>query len=158
MPRGRQLKWFTTLRISQALADNSQLQFNLQADQAASQTANSTVTRILLDLWCRNDVVSNQKVLDWGIAYVSSEAVNAGAFPDADDEDERIDWLGRGRMVAITDVLGKPDNLMHRFYDLRAQRINRSEFDSLRLILNSDSNGTGGLFVTFSARCLIRMP
>jgi len=158
MARDRLLKWFTTLRISQALADNSQLQFPLQADMSVTQIAGSTVTRILLEFWVRNDVVANQKVMDWGIAYISSEAVGAAAFPEADDEDERIDWMGRGRMVAITDVLGKPDALIHRMYDLRAQRINRSEFDSLRLILNSDVNGSGGLFVTFIARVLIRMP
>ncbi len=158
MPNGRQLKWFTTLRISQALADNSQLNFNLLSDMSATQFAGSTVTRTLMEFWILNDVVANQKVMDWGIVYMDGEAVSAGAFPDVDDEDERVDWLGRGRMVAITDVLNKPDSLVHRTYDLRSQRVNRSELDSLQLILNSDVAGSGGLFVTFIVRVLMRMP
>ena len=49
MPRGRLLKWFTTLRNLQALADNSQLNFDLLDDLSTSQTEGSTITRILIE-------------------------------------------------------------------------------------------------------------
>ena len=158
MPSRRLVKWFTTLRQLQALADNSQLTFDLLTDLAASQTQGSTITRILMSIWIRNDVVSNEKTMDWGIVLVDGEAAVAGAFPDADVEDERVDWMGRGRMHAYTSSLFvvQPHTMMER--DLGASRVIRNEFQQLRLILNSDTNGTGGLFVTFITRVLVRMP
>jgi len=159
MPRGdRILKWFTTLKNGQALSDNSQITFDLLADLSVSQTEKATITRILLEFYLRNDTVQNDKVMDWGIVLLAGEAVSAGAFPDADDEDERVDWLGRGRIVNTTDLLFRPENMRFRAYDLRAQRIIRDEFQQLRLILDVDSNGTGGLFVNVFCRVLLRMP
>ena len=158
MPRGRLLKWFTTLRTRQALADNSQLTFALLADLSASQTEGATITRILHEMWIHNDTVNNPKTMDWGIVLVSGEAAAASAFPDADDEDERVDWMVRGRMHAFASDLNHVQNNTHVERDLRAQRIIRDEFQSLRLILDADANGTGGFFVTFITRVLLRMP
>jgi len=157
-PPGRTLKWFTTLRISQALVDNAQLNFDLLSDMSATQMARSTVTRLLIDFWIRNDLINNQKVMDWGILFMDQEAVSAGAFPDVDDEDERVDWMARGRMVAMTQAIGDSTAIVHKTLDLRAKRICRSELESLQLILDNDVNGTGGLFVTFSIRTLMMMP
>ncbi len=156
MPRGRLLKWFTTLRQLQALADNSQVTFDLLTDLSASQTQGSTITRILIEMWAVNDQAGNAKALDWGMVLISGEAASAGAFPDADDEDERVDWLGRGRMHCLTAVLN--ENTAHMERDLRAQRVIRDEFQQLRLIMDLDLNGTGGVFVTFITRVLLRMP
>jgi len=158
MPRQRLLKWFTTLRQLQALADNSQITFDLLTDLAASQTEGATITRILIEMWVRNDIVLEDKTMDWGIVLVAGAAASAGGFPDADIEDERVDWLGRGRMHAITTVIGDGASLGHMERDLRAQRVIRDEFEQLRLILDVDANGTGGLFVTFITRILVRMP
>ena len=158
MPRGRLLKWFTTLRNLQALADNSQITFQLLEDLTVSQTEGSTITRILIEIWIRNDTVQNEKTMDWGIVLLGGEAVAAGVFPDADVEDERVDWLARGRMHGYTNGLFINQDNSHVERDLRAQRIVRDEFQQLRLIFNSDTNGTGGLFVTFITRVLLRMP
>ena len=157
MPRGRLLKWFTTLRNLQALADNSQLSFDLLDDLSASQTEGSTITRMLVEFWIQNDTINNPKTMDWGIVLLGGESVTAGAFPDADVEDERVDWIARGRMHAFTNGLHTiPAQHVER--DLRAQRIIRDEFQKLTLVLNSDTNGAGGLFVTFIIRVLLRMP
>jgi len=111
-----------------------------------------------MEMWVRNDVVLEQKTMDWGIVLLSGEAVSAGAFPEADDEDERVDWLGRGRMFAITTTIGDGASIGHMERDLRAQRVIRDEFQQLRLILDIDATGTGGFFVTFITRVLLRMP
>jgi len=158
MPKNRTLKWFTRLQTLVALADNAQLTFNLLNDMSVADMEGSTVTRMLMEIWIRNDVAGNQKTMDWGILWVDEDAVAAGAVPDADDEDERADWIGRGRMSAVTDVLLKPDALFHAAYDLRSQRICRTEQDQLTLILDMDSNGAGGVFVSFIVRTLMRMP
>ena len=158
MPNRRQLKWFTTLRNLQALADNSQLTFDLLTDLSASLTQGATIQRMLVDIWLRNDTIQNEKTMDWGIVLVDGEAASAGIFPDADDEDERVPWLGRGRMHVFCNVFfeANPNSYMHR--DLRAQRIMRDEFKQLRLICDLDTNGAGGVFVTFSTRVLVMMP
>ena len=154
--RRRLTKWFTTLRAEQAIAINGQLTFPLLADLSASQTEGATITRILLSMWARNDTVGGAKRLDWGIVLLDGEAVSAGAFPDTDDEDERVDWMARGRMHAATAVLF--ENTSHTERDLGASRIIRDEFKSLRLIMDTDGVAAGGLFVTFFTRVLVRMP
>ena len=158
MPRGRVLKWFTTLRNLQAIADNSFQTFNLLEDMSVADEEGSTVTRILLEMWAYNDTANNAKTMDWGIVFVNSDAVAVSAFPDADDEDERVDWLGRGRLFVITDTLNKGEAVSHAMYDLRAQRIHRVENEQLRLVCDLDLNGTGGIWLTFIARVLMRMP
>ena len=154
----RQTKWFTTLRTLQALADNTQLTFPLLADLSASQTQGATITRILIELWIANDITNNAKTMDWGIVLLAGEAVTAGGIPDAQDEDERVDWMGRGRMHVITNNISVMPNFAHMERDLRAQRIIRDEFQELRLITNLDANGTGGVFLTIFTRVLVKMP
>jgi len=158
MARGRITKWFTTLRGHQALATGSQLTFDLLVDMSASQTQGATVTRILFDLYSRNDGITQPKVMDWGIVLMAGEAASAGAFPEADDEDERVDWMGRGRMMSTMSSLGDGAALGRVSRDLRAQRVIRDEFQQLRLILDLDAVAAGGILVTFITRVLVKMP
>ena len=159
MPKGRALKWFTTLRQHQALADNAQITFDLLADASVGNADGSTVTRIIAKIWAFNDTSGNPKVLDWGIVFVDNDAAAAGAYPDADDEDERVDWMVRDRLFCYTaPEAGVQVIAAHSALDLRAQRIRRTESDKLTLIMDMDLNGTGGVFVSFIVRVLMRMP
>ncbi len=158
MAFSRITKWFTTLGTLQAIPDNGQNTFALLADLAASQTQGATITRILMEMWASNDSINNPKTMDWGIVLLAGEAVSAGAFPDADDEDERVDWMGRGRMHVKTSNLNEGRDMGHMTRDLRAQRVIRDEFQQLRLIVDADANGAGGIFLTFAIRVLLKMP
>ena len=111
-----------------------------------------------MEIWIANDTVLNPKTMDWGIVLLSTEAVVAGSIPDVDDEDERVDWMGRGRLHVTTDILNSSTSLAHTSRDLRAQRVIRDEFQQLSIIMDVDTNGTGGLFVTFITRVLLKMP
>jgi len=153
----RPTKWFTTLRQHQALADNSQITFDLLADMSFAIRENSTVTRIIAKVWAENDTSDNPKVLDWGIVFVDADAVVAGAFPDADDEDERVDWLVRDRLFCVLGTQTR-GGAGHSALDLRAQRKYRSELDQLRVIFDLDLNGTGGVFISFIFRVLMKTP
>ena len=152
MPNKRLVKWFTTLWAQQALAANNQITFDLLDDLSVTQTQGATIQRMLIDIWLRNDTIQGEKAFDWGIVLVSGEAQAAGVFPDPDVEDERVDWLGRGRMSVYTNALfvQPPHSYMHR--DLRAQRMFRNEFQQLRLICNLDVVAGGGVLNHFTKR------
>ena len=157
--KARTLKWFTTLRTLVAIADNEQETFDLLADMSVADMEGSTVTRMILEMWVENDVTSNPKTMDMGILWVNNDAFQVEAFPDADDEDERADWIWRGRMHSVTNNVGLSANAGGYMYrDLRAKRICRSEMDHLTLICDMDGNGTGGMFLTFMTRVLMQMP
>ena len=150
------LKWFTTINAHQAIPINGQITDDLLEDMSASQTEGATVTRILLQLWARPDTINVSKMLSWGIVALDGEAVSAGAFPEADDEDERVDWLVRGALHASTAVLFENTSYVER--DLRAQRMLRDEFKKLRIIFDVDGVAAGGLFMFYMVRVLMRMP
>ena len=156
MPKGRALKWFTTLRKHQAIADDGQAAHQLLGDMSVADHDGATVTRILQEIWAVNDVANNPKILTWGITFVNEDARIAGAYPDTDDEDERIDWLGRGQLYVVTPVIN--ENIAYAKYDLRAQRLVRHEYNKLMTIYDVDTNGTGGVFYTSFTRVLVRMP
>ncbi len=155
MPSHRVLKWFTTLQHDVLVLNGAQFDDNLLEDMSVADQEGATVTRILLEMWIHPSSVDNPVAFDWGIVFVNIDAVTAGAFPDADDEDERADWLGRGRLVAITSVANDGAGLVHSTYDLRAQRRFRTETDKLMLI--GDDTG-GNLRLSFMSRVLMRMP
>jgi len=155
----RTVKWFTTLRTDQVLASGLQTTFDLLAGVAVANRKGSTVTRFLLDIWMTPDTINSRKAIDFGTVWVDSDAVVAGAFPDADVETEKVDWLMRSRMVVLGPNAGsiflQPPM---RSYDIRSQRICRADNDELRLICDINAITTGGVFITFISRVLLRLP
>ena len=155
----RAMKWFTTLRGDQALTDGAQISFDLLAGVDQANKKGATVTRLIISMWIRNDTQQTFKVMDAGVAWVNSDAVAAAALPDPGDEADRADWLLRYRMTNQMDATTSgSQQIEDRHFDIRSQRICRSERDELRLVLEDSGLGNGGLFVTFGARVLLRLP
>jgi len=154
------MKWFTTLRNNQALADGLALDFPLLADAQQANRRGSTVTRIIIDQWVRNDVQQTFKIADFGIVWAHSQAVaTTAALPDPGLEDDRADWLVRFRMVNQMDATTSgTQQIAHKMMDIRSQRICRSDEDELTYIMKDSGSGNGGLFVTFSIRVLLKLP
>jgi len=157
---GRAVKWFTTLLDEQALVSAGQITFDLLSGLAVANRKGSTVTRLLIDLMINPDTDGSRKLMSFGIVYVDTDAVAAGAFPDSDVADERVDWLMRGRMKVHANAAGETVAvpMATKSYDLRAQRICRAENDQLRMIFDLNSITVGGVFVNGIIRTLVRLP
>ena len=157
MPRA--VKWFTTLGNRQALASGSQNDFNLLAAVSQANMKGSTVTRMIVDMWVDADTASSHKIMDFGILWLDGDAVAANVLPDTDVETERADYILRSRMVlSAHNVNTEVREGAFRHYDIRAQRICRADTDQLTLVVDLDSGTTGGLFLDFMIRVLIRLP
>ena len=157
MPRA--LKWFTTLGNEQALVSGGQIAIPLLAGLAPANAKGSTVTRFILDIWMRTDVVGARKIVDFGALWFPTDAIDANAFPTMDAEAARYDFVLRSRMYETsmsTDLDGFPPTM--RSYDIRSQRICRAELDQFILVLDNNAITTGGVFVTFISRVLVRLP
>ena len=155
----RTLKWFTTLRNDQALTDGAQIEIDLLADLDVANRKGSTVTRLIIDQWIRNDTQQTFKICDTGILWLNGDAFTAGAVPDPGDESDRADWMVRFRMTNQMDATTSgSQQIEDKHLDLRAQRICRAERDQLIWVCEDSGSGTGGLFVTFAIRVLLRLP
>ena len=157
MPRA--MKWFTTLRDQQALPDAGQVNFNLSASIGQSNIKGSTITRLIIDLWTAADTLGATKITDWGIAILNTDAVVAGAFPDADNENEKIDWLVRGRLVTEPPRTGSEFGQHGRqTLDIRSARIIRAEDTQVHLVADDPGAGGGGVFLSLMVRMLLKLP
>jgi len=155
----RAVKWFTTIRQAQALVDGGQITFDLLSALSQANAKGSTVTRMIMDLVTRADTLSSTKATDFGVVWMHADAVAAGAFPDADDEGERVDWLVRGQMITEPPALGSEfGGAGRKSMDLRTQRICRADDDQLRLIFDDPGLGSGGVFVDLMVRTLVKLP
>ncbi len=154
----RAMKWFTSFQNDLAVADNSQANVELLDGMAIGNVKGSTITRIVLDVVGRLDTVDTFKSLRWGIVQVNSDAAAANAFPDADQESDRADWMFRSQMATIQNTLSDGAQLPRVTADLRAQRIMRSEETQLHAVFDDSGTGLGGWLVSFMIRVLMKLP
>ena len=117
----------------------------------------ATITRIIGQLKLRADSLAQNVDLHYGIVVVNADARAAGAFPDPDDLSDRPDWMVRGLLQTVQASLSDSTQWDVAKFDLRAQRILRSEEDELHLILTA---GATGFILEWSAffRVLVRLP
>ena len=157
---GRTLQWFTAFRAwtSVAALATTNLSLYSSATLLSAPVKGVTVTRTILDLRMRNDSVAQDTELAWGITTVNGDAVSAAAFPDPDDQSDRVSWLIRGRLMGNADSLSDTSQWQRDQYDLRAQRVLRDERQELHLILHNSSGGAAARSYAVFARVLMRMP
>ncbi len=154
----RPMKWFTRSFRHTALASAGQARIELLSPLPVGDVKNSTVTRLIVHLEGLGDTVNTVKVASWGITFVNDDAAVAVAYPDVDDETERVDWLVRGQLVIPSgaDLRDRPLPSVH--YDGRSARVCRAEKDRLFLLVDLDSTDTGGVFLHGVVRVLVRLP
>ena len=154
----RAMEWFDTILVDLVLADGGALQVDLSAGVPESLRKGATVTRIVGQLYPRNDTANTVKVIPWGVAFVNSDAVAASAFPDPSDVADRADWLARGVMLSSngSDLFAAVGPNRHEF-DLRAQRVCRSEQDLLHIMFEENGTFAGGSFISGMIRVLMKL-
>ena len=100
-----------------------------------------TVVRNIIEISAHLSVAGTGGVLFLGIIMMSLEAISAGIFPDADDEQDQPGWLWRtGKSVFTSD---STDHAQGTFfsYDIRSKRKFPSEDHRLVLIADMQSGG-----------------
>jgi len=156
MPRG--FRWVTRIRTGVVIASGNQVCSDLLVPYTTivDNLKGYTVTRILLKLFIVPDTANQQTVTSWGIAVINADAAAASAFPDADIEGDNVRWLMRDMALNRMTDLNDKSQIVEKSYDLRAQALFRSDQDELHLIMDNSSGG--GVFHSFIARVLLRMP
>ena len=154
----RELKWFTTLRQHVAIASAGNLRVPILGGIEIANMKGSTVTRIIADFWARTDTLNTFKVWDFGILWYPTAAVDSNAYPDLAVEEENYDWLLRSRMFVPGGNTGQNTVVVEKRFDNRSGRICRSEQDQLMLVSDLNSTFSGGIFLTFIIRVLMRLP
>lgn len=152
----RAYKWYTTHADFVALAGGVQTNANLLANLELANNKNATVTRIILSINVAPDTVAQQTATYFGITTVSAEALTAGALPEADVDTDAVDWMLRGFVVNRMSDLSDQSQTSWRHYDLKAQRVLRDARMRLALILDHSSGG--GVFWSYMARVLVKLP
>jgi len=156
MPRG--FRWVTRIDDSQAVSSGGQTCIDLLVPYTVlvDNLKGHTITRIIMRIILEPDTTDQITSTHYGIAVVNADAAAANAFPDADIEGDNVAWLMRdfsvNRMTSLTDSSQVAD----RSYDIRAQRLLRSDQDELHLIVDTSSGG--GMIFRMMTRVLLRLP
>ena len=156
MPSGRQYQWFSILDENDtALASGNQVEKDLLSGMSTDDRKGSTITRVIVDLVITADTLNQKTFTSYGLCMVNLDAFAAGAVPDADSNVDRADWLLRGRSRNYMTQLSGTSDAFVRSYDLRAQRVLRSEEMTLALILDHGSGG--GINFFWMSRILVKL-
>ncbi len=155
----RPMQWVTTTREQTNIVSGAQTNLPLFTSISLPQgvVKGCTLTRMILEMNMTSESVAQLNQLYFGVVPVNADAASVGQFPEADDLADRAGWLIRGRLWNIQSDLSDPSQWTTRQYDLRAQRVFRSERDELHLIIDTPVTGFTcrvGVFV----RCLIKLP
>ena len=156
MPSGRSYQWYSILDENDtAVASGTQIEKDLLGDLVTDERKGATITRVILDLVISPDQAGQVTFTSYGLCMVNRDAVAAGAVPEADVNSDRADWLLRGRARNNCFALADSTQMFHREYDLRAQRVLRSEEQTLALILDHGSGG--GIDFFWMSRILMKL-
>ncbi len=154
MPRA--FKWVTKSGGAEALAASAQVGKDLLPSFPTDNIKGCTVTRIVGFLHVKPDTVAQASFTSFGIVLVNADSLSAGAFPDADIDADNVAWFVRGMTVNHVASLSVDSESRYWAYDLRAQRIMRS--DKERLVLVLDQNNGGGVLLNYHWRTLLKLP
>ncbi len=153
---GRTLKWSTAIHDAQTIAASGQNAHPLLGNLSGTRKG-ATITRMLINITLGAAAVDILARLKWGVVIVNNDAALASAFPDADDSADDADWLMRDAAVVVMSDVSDGSQLVRMKYDLRAQRIIRSDQDDLRFVIDRDSPVVTTNYNLFT-RVLVRLP
>jgi len=152
---GREYQWYSKLdEEDRAIASGNQLELDLLNEMVDDNRKGATITRVILDLVIVPDTVAQTTFTSYGLAMVNGDALAAGAVPEADVNADRADWVLRGRARNMVSSLSDRAQVFHKEYDLRAQRVLRSEEMTLAIIFDHSSGG--GVEVWYMSRVLMK--
>ncbi len=151
----RAMDWFDIVdEGDESIASGGQVAKDLLGALASDLKKGATITRVLLDLWIAPDTVAQITHTSYGLVLENIDQASAGGHPDADVNSDQADWLLRNRSRNTAAAISDSSQLFHRTYDLKAQRVLRSEQMSLYLIVDQSSGG--GIVMFYSTRVLIK--
>ncbi len=150
----RRMQWFSEQASEAPIALSAQLTLNILSGLLADLAKNATITRVLLSMFITPDTIAQVSHTSFGVVLVNSDAAAAGAFPDADDMTDRVDWMMRDRSRNMVSSLSDSSQSWKREYDLRGQRVIRTEESGLYIILDQSING--GVTVSTFSRVLVK--
>ena len=153
----RSLQWYTTISRGNSVAAAGQQNTHLLTDMDVDLAKDSTVTRLLLEIWFRAPVITVEQHVYYGVVFVNNDAVIAGALPDPSVQADTPPWLVRGwegfRSANLSD--STQDGRVR--LDIRSQRICRTRADQLHLIVDQPG-GANPISYDVFARTLVRHP
>ena len=153
----RPLEWFTHSYAFNDIAAGAQEADDVLVETSGRHLKGHTITRCLVDLWVRPTTIDQFSNTWYGLTLVNVDAAAASAFPDADVDSDNADWILRGMTVnSITGTLTDSSQWSHRRYDLRAQRVIRTDQDQLRMVWDQSSAGGASRAAFF--RILLKLP
>ena len=154
----RRFQWYTRLYMNQPLAAGTQDCVDLLPPTvwADAQKKGATLTRLLLRINIRGQVNGQTSYTYFGVAMVNADAAAALAFPDADIEADNVAWLMRDFTLNSAGDIFDVSQHQERSYDLRGQRVWRSEQEELHCIFNQDL--AGATTISLMSRILMRLP
>ena len=90
-----------------------------------------------------------------GLTLVNRDSSVAGAFPESDDNSDRVDWLMRDRSEQMAGSISDMTQRWRKTWDLKTQRVVRDVRTSLWLIL--DHSAGGGVEYFWTSRVLMKL-
>ena len=154
---GRRLQWFTIFNTDETISNGGQANHNLLSGLDADLAKDSTVTRIILEMWFRPGQLTSTYRVPWGITFVNADAVIAGALPDPGVAGDNTSWLIRSQTEFSSGDLSDSRQDGRVSMDIRSQRICRSPQEQLHLIIDLVTSGSALAYDSFS-RVLVRLP
>ena len=152
---GRALKWYTTIARDQPIAAGAQANHGILGTLDVGVHKGATVTRILGRVEMGTDTLVTDGFLSFGAIILNTDAVIAGALPDPQTAADNADWLFRDELHTRMSSLSDGSQLARGVYDIRSQRILRSEQDVLHLVVAASGVG---LEYNIFIRVLLRLP
>ena len=154
----RPFEWYETAATMTSLGANAQTHAVIRSaiDQGAANLRGSTVTRLVGWVALKASTLTVLAELAFGIIIVNADARIAAALPDPNDPSDRANWMYRDRLLCQSGNLSDSSQWDRIRFDIRSQRIMRSEEDELVIIFNAGPLNNPDF--AFNIRSLIKLP
>ena len=156
----RQTEWYEDFRDFTPLVQGTSDVVRIRAavDEGAANLKGSTVTRLIGWVAVVPTVLASVSSCAWGIIVGNSDARVVGALPNPEDISDRADWMVRDRMLVNSNSLSDSSQWARRSFDLRAQRVMRSEEDELCFVIHASATNNNTMNYAVYIRALLLLP
>ena len=150
--------------FNQSIVSGASLLLDLRGSLIASDTQNSTVTRVILSMSLFQDgfvAVDGRMRASFGAGVASAEAFTLGvtAIPDPDIEGDRPQrgWMWRADYVVMSEIGQRIDSVIRIETDLRSQRKVENGIPYLRLVNTLVEGSSFTVRLTVTIRTLFKL-
>ena len=132
----RVTEWLDTTISHNTIATGATVINDLLIQLPADEKKGANIARAIIEITAQMSVASSGGIASLGITTMQGDALAALAYPDPQEDSDRVGWLWRAQKIVASDSVNDSSQFARFVFDIRTSRSLRGADMNMLLILH----------------------